>query len=72
VDNLETLDDVLRRAVRGCGESIHRLGMRSMVGSNSLSAFMNGRKSLTLMNATRLCKALGLWLAPTGAGDKAA
>ena len=56
----------LKLAIRKGGMSRYRLAKLSGVSQTALSLFVNGKRSLTLGSAAKLCKALGLELRPTG------
>jgi transcriptional regulator with XRE-family HTH domain len=60
------LVEQLKEAVRGSGLSLSRLGVQSGVDVSQLSRFMRGESNLSLVSAGRVCRALGLGLAPVG------
>jgi transcriptional regulator with XRE-family HTH domain len=57
------LVEQLREAIRKSGRSLYQLGKDSGVGSDQLSRFMRGERTLTLPAAEKLCRALDLELA---------
>jgi transcriptional regulator with XRE-family HTH domain len=58
------LVEQLRDAIRRSGRSLNQLSKASGVGSNQLSRFMRGLRTLTLPAAEKLCRVLHLCLAP--------
>ena len=59
----EDMAEILRQAIRECGESLNQLGDRAGLDSARLSRFMRGERDLTFEAAAKLCNALGLHLA---------
>jgi transcriptional regulator with XRE-family HTH domain len=58
------LVEQLRDAIRRSGQSLNQLSKASGVGSNQLSRFMRGVRTLTLPAAEKLCRVLRLRLSP--------
>ncbi len=56
------LVEQLREAIRKSGRSLYRLGKDSGVGSDQLSRFMRGDRTLTLPAAEKICRVLNLEL----------
>jgi len=56
------LVEVLRDAIRNSGQSLNQISKTTGVGSNQLSRFMRGERTLTLPVAEKLCDTLGLQL----------
>jgi hypothetical protein len=54
----------IREAVRESGRSLGELSRATGVGTDRLSRFMRGERTLTLPAAAALCEALGLGLSP--------
>jgi antitoxin component HigA of HigAB toxin-antitoxin module len=58
------LVEQLREAIRQSGRSLYQLGKDSGVGSDQLSRFMSGKRTLTLPAAEKICATLRLQLTP--------
>jgi transcriptional regulator with XRE-family HTH domain len=56
------LVETLKDAIRESGQSLNQISKATGVGSNQLSRFMRGERTLTLPVAEKLCDALGLRL----------
>jgi plasmid maintenance system antidote protein VapI len=54
----------IREAVRRSGRSLGELSRATGVGTDRISRFMRGERTLTLPAAAKLCEALGLELTP--------
>lgn len=63
----KSLADQLRRAVKESGITVYELSRRSEVHRSQLSRFLRGQRDLGLTMADKLCRVLGLTLAPDGA-----
>lgn len=61
---IPSLTDQLRAAIRTSGQSLRALGRLSGIPSGNLSAFLNGKRGLSLDGADKLCRVLRLGLAP--------
>jgi transcriptional regulator with XRE-family HTH domain len=57
-----TVTETLKEAIRASGRSLNQLAKASGVGSDRLSRFMRGQRSLTSGAIDSLCTALGLRL----------
>jgi DNA-binding phage protein len=62
------LVEQLKDAIRGSGRSLTQLSKDCGVATPQLSRFMKGERTLTLPNAEKICRALGLHLAPVPEG----
>ena len=49
----------LREAIRRSGRSLNQLGQECGVGPDRLSRFMQGKRTLTLPAAEKICRVLG-------------
>jgi transcriptional regulator with XRE-family HTH domain len=58
------LVEQLREAIRDSGKTLYQLSKDAGVGKDQLSRFMRGERTLTLPVAEKVCRALGLRLAP--------
>jgi DNA-binding phage protein len=54
----------LKDAIRGSGKSLYRISKDSGVGSDQLSRFLTGKRTLELPAVERICRALNLQLTP--------
>ncbi len=57
--------DELRRAIAKSGRTEYRVAKDSGVPQPVLNRFLHGTRGISLATAARLCKYLGLHLAPT-------
>ncbi len=58
------IEQQLRDAIQSSGLSLYQLGKKSGINDSQLSRFMRGERDLRLQNVVRLCRVLGLHLAP--------
>jgi transcriptional regulator with XRE-family HTH domain len=58
------LVEQLREAIRSSGRSLNQISRESGVGSDQLSRFMRGVRTLTLPAAEKVCRTLRLRLGP--------
>jgi transcriptional regulator with XRE-family HTH domain len=54
------LVEQLREAIRRSGRSLNQIAKAAGVGSNQLSRFMRGIRTLTLPAAEKVCQVLGI------------
>jgi transcriptional regulator with XRE-family HTH domain len=66
------IEGELKRAIKAWPGAARRLCLRAGISPAQVSYFMRGRRSLTLRTAARLCRVLGLHLAPKGARTRRA
>jgi antitoxin component HigA of HigAB toxin-antitoxin module len=63
-EEVPSVVEQLKEAIRGSGRSLNQLSINSGVSSAQLSRFMQGKRSLTLPAVEKLCRTLRLGLAP--------
>jgi plasmid maintenance system antidote protein VapI len=56
--------DELREAIRNSGETEYRVAKESGVAQPILNRFLHGERGVSLETAAKVCKYLGLHLAP--------
>lgn len=59
-----SLVDELREAIRNSGETEYRVAKESGVAQPILNRFLHGERGVSLETAAKVCKYLGLHLAP--------
>jgi len=59
-----SLVDELRDAILNCGETEYRVAKDSGVAQPILNRFLRGERGISLETAAKVCKYLGLHLAP--------
>jgi DNA-binding phage protein len=59
-----SLVDELRDAIRNSGETEYRVAKESGVAQPILNRFLHGERGVSLETAAKVCKYLGLHLAP--------
>lgn len=64
----QTVSEQLRAAIRESDETMLALATAAEIDRASMSRFMSGQRGLRLDAVDRLCKLLGLRLAPTTNG----
>ena len=58
------LVDELREAILNCGQTEYRVAKESGVAQPILNRFLHGERGVSLETAAKVCKYLGLHLAP--------
>lgn len=58
----KSVSDQLRITIQRCGKTRYRLSLDSGVSQSALSRFITGESELTIANAEKLCKAIGVQL----------
>lgn len=58
----ESINEQLRKKLRRCGKTRYRLSMETGISQSVLSRFAAGETELTIVNAEKLCTALGIEL----------
>jgi DNA-binding phage protein len=56
------LIEQLKQAIRTSGKTVYRISKDSGVGSDQLSRFLSGKRTLELPAVERICRALNLQL----------
>jgi transcriptional regulator with XRE-family HTH domain len=69
-EEVTTLTEQLRNAIRQDGRSLNVIGKACGVSSAQLSRFMTGTRSLSLPTVEKICAALHLRLTPEGSQRK--
>ncbi len=63
-NTMNTIGDILKRAIQDSGLSDRSLGIQAEVNRQSIARFVSGQTSLTLEQAERLAQFFGLELRP--------